>query len=86
MLGHSDWSGIGLAASDEEPLPILWNTLQLQAGECGDGGPQQTSMNVMRNCTLIEVRRCVRRVVTCAERNTDIRSEPEKNGMRVIAR
>ncbi len=28
------------------------------------GGPQQTSMNVMRNCTLMEVSRIVRRVVT----------------------
>src|SRR5580658_6837682 len=33
----------------------------------------------MRNCTLIEVLRCVRRVVTCAERNTYIASAPEKS-------
>src|SRR5580698_7049772 len=32
----------------------------------------------MRNCTLIEVLRSVRRVVTCAERNTDARCTPEK--------
>jgi hypothetical protein len=36
-------------------------------------------MNVMRNCTLIEVRRIVRRVVTCAERNTEMKTTPEKN-------
>jgi hypothetical protein len=43
----------------------------------GSGGPQQTSMNVMRSCTLIEVRRSVRRVVTWPEPNTNSHEAPQ---------
>ena len=35
-----------------------------------DGGPQQTSMCVMRNCTRKEVRRCVRCAVILTESST----------------
>lgn len=75
-------SGAGLAALDRELPPVDPAAIQWEVGGWTDGGPQQTSMNVMRSCTLMEVRRCVRRVVTCAERNTDTRSEPEKNPSR----
>ena len=52
----------------EIPLPV-GKTAMNYAGSWTSGGPQQTSMNVMRSCTLIEVRRSVRRVVTWPEPN-----------------
>ena len=53
-----------------ETPSIALQALQISVGRETDGGPQHTSMWLMRNCTLIEVLRSVRRVVTCAERIT----------------
>lgn len=59
--------------------PNLCGEFQMKRGESKEGGPQHTSMWLMRSCTLIEVFRCVRRVVTCGKRNTEIRCAPEKS-------